>query len=274
MKDKKISIILPTYKPKEYLGDCINSIYIQSYRNFELIIILNGDISNKYIDYINNLLINQPNDIAIHVLKTKTSGVSNARNLGIDIASGEYICFIDDDDIISKYYLEGLIEIADRHTLPISNIHSFINNINDIQDNFFICKHLKEKEKYINSPLHICRSFLSFPVGKLIHRKMINNRRYDCRFKNGEDSLFITSISDEIKSISFTSENAIYYVRERIGSASRKKIPIIELLKDTTHLIIAYITIFLKKPLKYNIILFLLRIPGVLKNTYLLMKNK
>ena len=274
MSQKTISIILPTYKPKGYLEECINSIYIQTYQNFELIIILNGDISSHYVDYINRLIANKPNYIKLHFIQTEVSGVSNARNIGLDKAIGEYICFIDDDDIISKNYLEELIKISDRHTLGISNVHSFINNIKKCEDNFFICKQLKDKRKYINAHIYEYRSFLAFPVAKLIHRDIINNRRYDSRFKNGEDSLFITSISDEIKRIKFTPDNAIYYVRERIGSASRRKIPILVLLNDSLTLIKAYISVYFKKPFSYNLILFLLRIPGVLKNAYILMKNK
>ena len=57
----------------------------------------------------------------------------------------------------------------------------------------------------------------------MIHREIISNHRFDCRFKNGEDALFITSITDNFSSIKFSSDDAIYYVRERVGSASRKK---------------------------------------------------
>lgn len=266
----KITVIIPTYKPGEYIFDCLKSIYTQSlsHHNYEIIIVLNGPKEPFY-----SALVKYKSENT-YIYYTEQSGVSNARNIGIEKAKGEYICFIDDDDVISYSYLEGLLLTANKTTLAISNIYSFINNIDEKRDNFFVCKKIRNKES-INTYSHYqCRSFLAFPVAKLIHREIIGNHRYDCRFKNGEDSLFMTSISDKITSIKFTSDDAIYYVRERIGSASRQKIPFKRLIIDSFKLITTYIKLYFKAPKSYNFLLFLSRIPGVIKNAYCLSLNK
>ena len=124
-------------------------------------------------------------------------------------------------------------------------------------NNFFVCNKLRNLNNYKNNTsLFRNRSFLAFPVAKIIHRNIIGNRRFNPKFKNGEDALFITSISDRIERIEFTSPNAIYYVRERIGSASRKKIPLKLLLKDSILLIITYIYVYIQHPFSYNVLLF------------------
>ena len=266
----KISIIIPSYKPESYILDCINSIKSQTLPSYlyEFIIVLNGP-KEPYYSTIKHFKSNNT-----YIYYTEIPGVSNARNIGLNHANGEYICFIDDDDIISVSYLEKLLHVAGKNTLAISNVYSFINNINEKRENFFICKKMRNKKK-INLLSHYhCRSFLSFPVAKLIHRDIIGTHRYDVRFKNGEDSLFITSISNKIIDLKFTSDDAIYYVRERIGSASRKKIPLKKLIIDSFNLIVTYIIVYLKSPKSYSFLLFLSRIPGVIKNAYCLSLNK
>ena len=263
-----ISVIIPTYRPGTYISECLKSILNQTlnHEKYEILVILNGDKEPYYSH------LSQYHNIRLFY--SEISGVSNARNIGIDKAKGEYICFIDDDDIVSPRYLELLLAKADEDTLVVSNVYSFIYNIEERRSNFFICKYLKNKENITPRTLFENRSYLAFPVAKMIHKSIIGKRRFDGRFKNGEDALFITSISDKIKRIVYAGDDSIYYVRERIGSASRKSIPKRKLLADAIKLIITYWSIYIKSPMSYNFPLFLSRIPGVLKNVYILSKNK
>lgn len=272
----KISVIVPTYKPDFYTFECLDSIKKQSLSKseYEVIIILNG-CNQPYYTQLNTYILKECQEININLIQTDQPGVSNARNIGIEKSKGEYICFIDDDDIVSPSYLESLYMKANEQTIVISNIYSFKTNINERLKNFFVCSQLEHKEQYINASLLKNRSFLAFPVAKIIHRTIIANRRFDKRFKNGEDALFITSLTDKVKHIDFTDEEAIYYVRERIGSASRKKISKKELISKSIQLIVAYIHLYFKNFPHYNFPLFLSRIPGVIKNSIgLYMNNK
>lgn len=119
----------------------------------------------------------------------------NARNKGIEDSKGNFICFIDDDDMISPTYLESLLEISSREIVGVSNVYSFEKSVLERKENFFICKLLRRKQKYDNASF-LNVELLSVPWAKMIHREIISNHRFDCRFKNGEDALFITSITD------------------------------------------------------------------------------
>ena len=264
----KISVIIPTYAPGKYIFECLNSIMNQTIQDdsYEILVILNGP-KEPYHEMLSNIP-------KIKLYYSEKKGVSNARNIGLNNAKGEYICFIDDDDIVSSNYLEGLLNKSSINTVAVSNVYSFLNEKNEKRENFFICKHLRKENNGIHISLYKNRSFLAFPVAKLIHKDIIGNKRFNPSFNNGEDALFITSISNQIKSIEYAGDNVIYYVRERIGSASRNKISKIKLLSDAIKLIITYISTYLKSPFSYSILLFASRIPGVIKNAYILSKNK
>lgn len=270
----EISVIIPTYNPGDYINECINSLYEQTFPliKFEILVVLNGNI-HEYEEKVSKLLKKAPDCLKTKLILSNCPGVSNARNMGIDNANGKFICFIDDDDVVSPSYLSSLYSKADKNTIVISNVYSFKKNIKERAENFFICPQLRQKEKFYKGSLFKNRSFLAFPVAKIIHRDIIGDRRFDTRFKNGEDALFITSLTDKIKHIEFTDNDAIYYVRERIGSASRRKIPILELLKTSLLLIGSYTSLYIKSFPKYNLALFVSRIPGVIKNAMHLYYN-
>lgn len=267
-----ISVIVPTFKPDLYLKDCIDSLKKQDfdYSGYEVIIILNGPKDpfwDKICEWIGD-------DERFVLLYSKLPGVSRARNMGLDVARGEYVTFMDDDDMVSSSYLAGMYAISDRRIVVVSMVRSFHENMNQWAENFFICRKMRQIEKYRNASLFRNRSFISYVAGKLLHRKAIGNIRFDTRFTNGEDSLFMTSITRNIETIRFTDYSACYYVRERQGSASRKRISRTKLLQDSIRLIKQYILVYMSSPLSYSMTLFLSRIPGVLKNSYILSKNK
>lgn len=104
------SIIVPVYNVEQYLEKCIESVLGQTYPDFELILVDDGstDSSGKICDHY------QAKDPRLHVIHKENAGVSVARNVGIDQAHGEYICFIDSDDWIENNYLSEIKgEIAD-----------------------------------------------------------------------------------------------------------------------------------------------------------------
>ena len=110
------------------------------------------------------------------------------------------------------------------------------------------------------------RKFFSGPCMKLIPMNFIQGRRYDVRFKNGEDSIFMFLISDKIKKINFTSETAIYYRRFRANSALTAKRSRRSKIRNSCKMISAYISIYSSSPFKYNFIFFLTRILGAIKS--------
>ncbi len=102
-----ISIIVPVYNVEKYIRKCIDSILNQTYINLEIILIDDGSLDNsgKICDEY------AKNDKRIIVIHKKNGGLSEARNTGLDIAKGKYVCFIDSDDYVEKDYVEFLYKI-------------------------------------------------------------------------------------------------------------------------------------------------------------------
>lgn len=100
-----VSIIVPVYNSAEHLEECLMSIANQTFNDIEVIIINDGstDSSGQICDS----FANKYN--FIHVTHIHNSGVSNARNLGIELSNGEYVTFVDSDDIIDTHYIAKLI---------------------------------------------------------------------------------------------------------------------------------------------------------------------
>lgn len=270
----KISIIIPTFKPQYYIYECLKSILEQSIdkNDFEVILILNGP-DEGYYENLKDFLCNESIKLNSKIIRTKEIGVSNARNLGIDEAQGEFLCFIDDDDLISPNYLENLLKISNNQSVGISNFVGFTDDIANIDNNFFLFKGRDNIAAQSNVKFYQVRKYLSVVYGKLLHRQIIEERRFNCRFTNGEDSLFITSLTDKFSNVKFTRDDVIYYVRLRQGSASRKKMSVKKIVYDTLQLYTAYVKTYSMNPKKYSLLLFSYRFLGVLKNSYLLMKN-
>lgn len=111
MMNDKISIIIPVYKVEAYLKECLDSVVGQTYKNLEIILIDDGSPDNS-----GNMCDEYAqNDLRIKVIHKQNGGLSSARNAGLEIATGEYVCFIDSDDVIDERYIEIL------HSMCIEN---------------------------------------------------------------------------------------------------------------------------------------------------------
>ena len=99
-----ITLIIPAYNTEKYLSRCIDSVISQSYKNLEIILVSDGpiDCHNICDEYVQK-------DDRIKVIKNIGKGLGGARNVGLDVANGEFIGFIDSDDYIDKYMYEKLL---------------------------------------------------------------------------------------------------------------------------------------------------------------------
>lgn len=104
--DEKISVIVPVYNVRKYIVQCVESLINQTYHNLEIILVDDGstDRSGDICDEM------QKKDNRIKVIHTKNSGLSSARNKGIDMSSGEYIGFVDSDDWVFPEMFEKMLE--------------------------------------------------------------------------------------------------------------------------------------------------------------------
>lgn len=110
-----ISIILPIYNAQNYLHDCLCSIALQTYDNFEVICVNDGSTDES--EHICQKFVS--NDKRFILINQKNGGVSSARNRALEVVKGDYICFVDSDDVLDKDYLLSMIKLCDRCDLPI-----------------------------------------------------------------------------------------------------------------------------------------------------------
>ncbi|QVY61290.1 glycosyltransferase family 2 protein [Cytobacillus gottheilii] len=123
MREKiKISVIIPVYNAELYLEKCVNSVTTQTHRNLEIILINDGSTDNSGL--ICNQLASQ--DERINVVHTENRGQASARNKGIDLATGDYIGFVDSDDYISHDMYETMLEKSLTENADIVQIGHYV----------------------------------------------------------------------------------------------------------------------------------------------------
>ncbi len=170
----EISIIIPVYNAEKYLSRCIDSIFMQTFTDFELILVDDGSpdrcglICDEYMR----------RDSRVRVLHQSNQGQAAARNNGVNVANGEWITFVDADDMVHPQMLEMLYRSVNEHSTLVSignawegeyppkyfeNMqlyHSFGSKIGDIH-----CSRYSMVLQKICKPLYLLRC-----MRKLIHR--------------------------------------------------------------------------------------------------------
>lgn len=117
---KKVSIITPTYKRSDYLSRTLDSVLSQTYENLEVVIV-NDNIPGSSEDTLTNAVIKSYNDKRIKVIHTEgKTGGGKARNIGIRACTGDYIAFLDDDDIYLPDKIEKQLEFTVDNGLDMS----------------------------------------------------------------------------------------------------------------------------------------------------------
>ena len=213
----KISVIVPVYKVEDYLKRCIDSIINQTYRNLEIILVDDGspdkcgDICDEYAG----------KDNRIKVIHKSNGGLSDARNKGIEVATGEYIGFVDSDDWIESTMYERLLNLIKKYNADIAiggvadvlvdNDAETIVKTSDFgcQDPFVVDKKEAMKRYFYGSwsawdKLYDANLFdnIRFPVGEI-----------------NEDEAIVLDILDQCKYICYTSE-IFYHYMKHVGSNS------------------------------------------------------
>ncbi len=124
MTEKKISVIIPVYNIEKFLNKCIESVLAQTYKNLEIILVDDGSTDSSGIICDNFASL----DNRIKVLHKTNGGLSSARNSGIEIASGEYVAFIDGDDYIEPNMIETLLNACANNEADLSICSFFMED--------------------------------------------------------------------------------------------------------------------------------------------------
>ena len=187
MSNPLISVIIPIYNCEKYLSECIESVINQTYKNIEILLVNDGSIDNsqklceKYAKA----------DLRIKLFNKNNGGPSSARNVGLNHSTGEYIAFVDSDDVLDHRYIEILYELIKINHADISSCgyDTILPNGEIIQCQQF------DQEVFGPKIGDINRSHYPYTVWHLLFKsKLIGNTRFDENVYYLEDLKFVDEI--------------------------------------------------------------------------------
>lgn len=216
--DNLISCIIPVYRSKETLQECVKSILASTYSNFEILLILNGvdDGSGQVASELAKV------DHRIKVFQSNKKGVSAARNLGIDRANGQFICFCDADDIVSDKWIERLLYSIEKHNSEMACCtHRDVKfdvkgRLSEIKYFYYLSEGLVSRKEYlveINTPYTDNWGNIANVWSKIFRKSFLqkNNLRFNEEYVFTEDFDFVLKCMLCNPSIFILNENLYDY---------------------------------------------------------------
>lgn len=217
---EKVSFILPAYNAEMTIGKCLDSIIQQTYKNIEVVVINDGssdrteEICRSYVK----------TDIRIRLYNQKNSGVSNARNKGISVATGTYLQFVDADDYIEPTMTEMFVEKAKENRdaqLIICGCTSDKEGIQTV---------IPTSAKQNMETLELLRALMEpdsvrgYLFNKLFYKKIIDeiNLRMETDIHVCEDLIFCLEYASQVKKAVYI-EKPLYHYVYREDSVTHKK---------------------------------------------------
>ena len=212
----KISVIVPVYNVEKYLCSGIDSILAQTFTDFELLLIDDGsrDKSGEICDEYAN------KDCRVKVFHKENGGVSSARNLGIDESKGEYLFFVDSDDIISSFYIEMFVNYIKKND-SVCVVCKYTNRLSLLKNQIDSIKTKEMTSSEFLDEIWISEGKLDgYLWNKMFKRKILIdlNIRFDEKVSIWEDMLFVVEYFVNISTVVFA-DAVLYYYRDTMNSA-------------------------------------------------------
>lgn len=222
-----VSVIVPVYNVEQYVDECIDSIVRQSYRNLEILVVNDGSTDScgmrcdKWAE----------KDSRIRVIHQRNQGLSAARNVAIDMCRGEWITFVDSDDVIGKDYVKILLGIANEYKVSISQCLSAP------------IKYVKTEERNIeqgvmeSSRFLLSEQYRTMAWGKIYRREVFATSRYPYG-KIHEDVALTYRLVYESECIAYTTKKLYFFHPPRPESINgsgrfyREKLVVLQFLKE------------------------------------------
>ena len=214
----KISVVIPIYNTEEFLGQCLDSLYLQKYRGVEYILVDDGSkdgsfaLCQKYA----------AKDERFVVVQKENGGPSSARNLAMSMARGEYITFVDSDDFIRVDAYERIAALLEKHNNPDCLVFGANLVPNYPPQHYFDLVTTADKvyEQFTPAMLYNEPGARPFLWLQVIKKSIIadNGIKMDESISLGEDQLFQIEVFPHTKKTVFVSDKLYYYRWKRQGS--------------------------------------------------------
>lgn len=216
--ETQISLIVPIYKTEKELPACIESILNQTYTNYELILLEDGSpdscgqICEKYAS----------KDSRIRVIHKENTGVADTRNIGIQLARGEYIGFVDSDDTIEPTMLEQWNQVIKKEQPDLLICDYKTNNIKQIEIRKTIKEGILTKKSFFEN-LYKEEYYGGFLWNKLFHKKLFQLKEetpilLNPQLKIMEDLIVVSKLAQKAEKIYYINQK-LYNYRDREQSA-------------------------------------------------------
>lgn len=213
-----VSVIIPAYNTEKYIERCLKSIIDQEYKKLEIIVINDGS-TDRTLSICKEIALG---DERIQIIDIDNSGVSKARNEGLRLAKGKYVCFIDADDYIEKDYIKKYINVMNQTQadIVIGGVIEERESKKILKRNSNLILEGKECEKLICSLLDNTtddlNSFnaqtLGFPFAKLYKKDKIKNITFPENIPIREDALFNAKVLLNINKVALSDLTGYHYI--------------------------------------------------------------
>ena len=219
MKEKQpeISIIVPVYQVEKYLNECIDSILAQTFTDFELILVDDGSPDNcpALCDAA------AARDDRVRVIHQQNKGLSGARNAGIDIARGNWLGFVDSDDVIDQTFYEKMHDAVMKTNAEMAVCDMLGIDIRSHQCPF---QYKLVKNEVLSNEEAISRMRLTpfvHATTKLYSKKIFSMLRYP-EGKNYEDAYIAPAIYESVTHVACVGEQLYHYRINPEGIMNRR----------------------------------------------------
>jgi len=220
MESPELSIIVPVYNADKYLDRCIESIIVQSFTNFECILINDGSTDGS------SVICDQyrKSDDRIIVIHQENSGVSATRNKGIEMARGKYICFVDSDDYLQSNMYEKLFAAINNTNTDVACCGYTENNKTyDLSNDDFIFSNSSAIE--IIHYLEMRQAF-GMVWNKLYKKTILDTYKIKSpvSIKFGDDMIFNLQYFQYVKTAYISSNRFYYYLHNNESALTKGKL--------------------------------------------------
>ena len=203
--EELVSVIIPVYKVEKYLERCVESVQKQTFQNLEIILVDDGspDLCGAMCDEM------AKTDPRIKVIHKNNGGLSDARNVGIEMASGNYIVFVDSDDWVEPEMFEALISLAKKYNTQIAMCGYKV----DTEKRFIDEKGQEGVYHTFDALEHIIKlgEFNGYLWNKLFDASLFRGLRFESNISYCEDLLICVQCFMHVDTISFSTYPYYHY---------------------------------------------------------------